>query len=45
MLEANQVEKTTSSPAAIAIAWLLVSLPAAWGVYNTILGATNLFTK
>jgi hypothetical protein len=27
----------------IAIAWLAVSLPAAWGVYNTILNALKLF--
>jgi hypothetical protein len=27
----------------IVIAWLAVSLPAAWGVYNTILNALKLF--
>jgi hypothetical protein len=34
-----------SSPVSIALAWLVVALPAAWGVYNTILRAANLFTK
>ncbi len=37
-------EQTTSSPAAIALAWLVVLLPAAWGVYNTALRAAHLFT-
>jgi hypothetical protein len=27
----------------IAIAWLAVSLPALWGVYNTVLNALKLF--
>ncbi len=27
----------------IALAWLVVVLPAAWGVYNTILRAARLF--
>ena len=34
-----------SSPVSIALAWLLVVLPAAWGVYNTVLRAANLFTQ
>ncbi len=38
-------QKPTSSPAGIALAWLVVALPAAWGVYNTVLRAANLFTK
>jgi hypothetical protein len=33
----------TSSPALIALAWLVVVLPGAWGVYYTVLGASNLF--
>lgn len=36
-------EKTTS-PALVAAAWLLVSLPLAWGIYNTALNAAKLFT-
>ena len=37
--------KSASSWASIALAWLVVALPAAWGVYNTVLRAANLFTK
>jgi hypothetical protein len=33
----------SSSPLSIALAWLIVILPAAWGVYNTALRAANLF--
>jgi hypothetical protein len=33
----------SSSPAAIALAWLVVIIPAAWGVYNTALRAAKLF--
>jgi len=33
----------SSSPAMIALAWLVVIIPAAWGVYYTVLGAANLF--
>jgi hypothetical protein len=33
-----------TSPAAIALAWILVCVPLAWGVYNTALGAAKLFT-
>lgn len=36
-------EKKTSS-ASIALAWILVCAPLAWGVYNTALGAARLFT-
>ena len=35
-------EKKTS-PALIAAAWLIVSIPAAWGVYFTLLNALKLF--
>lgn len=38
-------ERVTSSAASVALAWLVVVIPAAWGVYNTVLRATNLFTK
>ncbi len=36
-------EKATSSPLAIALSWAVVLLPAAWGVYNTVLRAIKLF--
>lgn len=32
-----------SSPAMITLAWLVVCIPAAWGVYNTVLNAMKLF--
>ena len=32
-----------SSPMLIALAWLLVCIPAAWGIYNTALNAMKLF--
>jgi hypothetical protein len=32
-----------SSPMLIALAWLVVCIPAAWGVYNTVLNAMKLF--
>jgi hypothetical protein len=32
-----------SSPAIVLLAWLLVSLPLAWGVYNTLLNSMKLF--
>lgn len=38
---ANQ---TKTSPGLIAAAWLVVSLPLAWGIYNTALNAAKLFT-
>jgi hypothetical protein len=34
---------TPSSILAISLAWLVVIVPAAWGVYNTALRAANLF--
>jgi hypothetical protein len=33
----------TSSPAIIALSWLVVIIPAAWGIYLTALRAANLF--
>jgi hypothetical protein len=33
-----------TSPATIALAWILVCVPLSWGVYNTALGAAKLFT-
>jgi hypothetical protein len=32
-----------SSTLAIGLAWLVVIVPATWGVYFTVLGAANLF--
>lgn len=37
------VEEKKSSPVLIALAWLVVCIPAAWGVYNTALNAMKLF--
>ncbi len=38
-------ERGASSTASLALAWGVVVIPAAWGVYNTILRAANLFTR
>jgi hypothetical protein len=34
-----------SSAALVLLAWLVVSIPAGWGVYNTVLNAIKLFTN
>jgi len=34
-----------SSPALILLAWVIVGIPAAWGIYFTVLNATKLFTE
>jgi hypothetical protein len=39
----STIEAKPSSAAAIALTWLVVIIPAAWGVYNTALRAANLF--
>jgi hypothetical protein len=36
-------DTSKSSPAMIALAWLVVSVPLAWGIYNTLLNAVKLF--
>jgi hypothetical protein len=36
-------EARTTSPLLILAAWLIVGIPAAWGVYNTALNAKKLF--
>jgi hypothetical protein len=36
-------ETKTTSPLLIVAAWLLVGIPAGWGVYNTALNAKKLF--
>ena len=35
-------EHVTTSPVSVALAWLVVVIPAAWGVYNTVLRAAKL---
>ena len=40
---ADDLHIPTSSPLSIALAWAVVVLPAAWGVYNTVLRAARLF--
>ena len=36
-------EAKASSPAVVAIAWILVGVPLAWGVYKSALNAVKLF--
>ncbi len=36
--------RTKTSPALVAIAWAVVSIPLLWGIYNTALNASKLFT-
>jgi hypothetical protein len=36
-------ETRTTSPLLIVAAWMIVGIPAAWGVYNTALNAKKLF--
>jgi hypothetical protein len=36
--------ETKTSPGLVAAAWIVVSLPLAWGIYNTALSAAKLFT-
>lgn len=40
---ADRDEVVGSSLVSIALAWAVVVLPAAWGVYNTVLRAAKLF--
>lgn len=37
-------ENKKTPAVAILVAWLIVGVPAAWGVYNTALNAKKLFT-
>jgi hypothetical protein len=39
----SDTTQKTSSPSLIALAWLVVLIPGAWGVYNTVLAASKLF--
>jgi hypothetical protein len=36
-------ETRTTSPLLVVAAWLIVGIPAGWGVYNTALNAKKLF--
>jgi hypothetical protein len=38
-----RTNQNKTSPVLILAAWLLVSIPAAWGVYSTLLNALKLF--
>jgi len=40
---ADTTNASSISPLHIALAWLVVLIPAGWGVYNTVLRAANLF--
>ncbi len=44
MTERNETVKA-GTQAKLVLAWLVVGVPAAWGVYNTVLRAANLFTR
>ena len=37
--------RPTTSPLVVAAAWLVVGLPAAWGVYQTAVNSTALFRR
>jgi len=43
MTETTTVRKTPA--ALILLAWLVVGVPAGWGVYNTVLNAKKLFAS
>ena len=34
---------TKTSPLLVLLAWLVVAIPAGWGIYNTLLNALKLF--
>ena len=38
-------QQTKTSPALVAVAWAVVSIPLVWGIYNTALNASKLFTS
>ena len=45
MQNERKITKESKTPAGlIAAAWIVVSLPLGWGIYNTALGAARLFT-
>ncbi len=41
----DELGEGRSSGLRVVLSWAVVVLPAAWGVYNTVLRAANLFTK
>lgn len=45
MSDQSSGQAKKSSPALVLLAWLVVSVPAAWGIYNTALNAVKLFTQ
>jgi hypothetical protein len=45
MTDQSSAVTKKSSPALVLLAWIVVSIPAAWGVYNTGLNAVKLFTE
>ena len=42
--ETKHSSQSKTPASLIAAAWIIVSIPLAWGVYNTALGAAKLFT-
>ncbi len=42
-IASNAAAADSSNAPAMALSWLLVGAPLAWGVYNTIVNATKLF--
>jgi MFS family permease len=42
-MEATPVSRSTTSPAVVLLAWILVGVPLGWGVYETLLNAMKLF--
>ena len=45
MTDQSSGQAKKSSPALVLLAWIIVSIPAAWGIYNTALNAAKLFTQ
>jgi hypothetical protein len=42
-IQNSPASKSSSSPVTVALTWLIVLVPAAWGLYLTALRAANLF--
>jgi MFS family permease len=42
-MAATPVSRATTSPAVVLLAWIVVGVPLAWGVYETVLNAMKLF--
>jgi hypothetical protein len=45
MTDQTTAQTKKSSPALVLLAWVIVGIPAAWGIYFTVLNATKLFTQ